>query len=344
MNITATTLRDAGRRLPRPDPVLLAVVLILIGIWSLAPVEVAARMTRFTVVSLFSIAPFLLLSAVTGGWLAAAHADRAIGRVFSGHVVVVIASAAAFGALSPFCSCGVIPLIATLLGAGVPLPAVMAFWISSPIMDPEMFVLTAGGLGLSFALAKTAAALGIGLIGGFMTQAALALGAFQNPLKAQLSGCDSCATPSLGDERPRWAFWRDADRRQQFLSRCAWTLRFLGKWLLLAFTIEAVMVEYLPAEAIAGWLGGDQLWAVPLAVLAGIPAYLNGYVAIPLVAGLIDSGMGNGPALAFMTAGAVTSIPASMAVFALVRGPVFAWYLLLGSSGALLAGLLYGWI
>ena len=46
-----------------------------------------------------------------------------------------------------FCSCGVIPLIAAMLVAGVPLAPVMAFWIASPIMDPEMFVLTAAGIG-----------------------------------------------------------------------------------------------------------------------------------------------------------------------------------------------------
>ena len=50
---------------------------------------------------------------------------------------IVIASLG--GALSPFCSCGVVPLVAGLLAAGVPLPVVMAFWLSSPLMDPEMF-------------------------------------------------------------------------------------------------------------------------------------------------------------------------------------------------------------
>ena len=42
-----------------------------------------------------------------------------------------------------------------MLGAGVPLAPVMAFWIASPIMDPEMFILTAAGIGFNFALAKT---------------------------------------------------------------------------------------------------------------------------------------------------------------------------------------------
>ena len=79
--------------------------------------------------------------------------------------MIMIAFAAALGGLSPFCSCGVIPLIAALLAMGVPLSAVMAFWLASPVIDPSMFVLTSGVLGFEFAVAKTAAAIGLGLFG-----------------------------------------------------------------------------------------------------------------------------------------------------------------------------------
>jgi uncharacterized membrane protein YraQ (UPF0718 family) len=69
----------------------------------------------------------LLFSAIVAAYLTAAGADKVIGRVFSGHGVKGIFAAALFGALSPFCSCGVIPIIAALLAVGVPLAAVMAF-------------------------------------------------------------------------------------------------------------------------------------------------------------------------------------------------------------------------
>ena len=65
---------------------------------------------------------------------------------------------------------------------------------------------------------------------------------------------------------------------------------------------------------------------------------LNGYAAIPLVAGLIEKWMVPGAAMAFMVAGGVTSIPAAMGVHALVRRDVFFSYLLFGLSAALLAG------
>ena len=98
------------------------------------------------------------------------------------------------------------------------------------------------------------------------------------------------------------------------------------------------MIAWVPGETVATWLGGDAWWAIPAAVLVGVPAYLNGYAAIPTVAALLDMGMAQGAAMAFVVAGAVTSLPASMAVFAIARKPVFAWYLLMGLGGSLAAG------
>ena len=102
------------------------------------------------------------------------------------------------------------------------------------------------------------------------------------------------------------------------------------------------MLAYLPAEAVGRWAGADSAFAVPLAAVVGAPAYLNGYAAIPTARALIDLGMAPAAALAFMVGGAVTSIPAAVAVFALVRWPVFLAYLGLGLGGAMLAGWGYG--
>ena len=126
--------------------------------------------------ALLEIAPFLGLAIGLAAYAKASGADGLIANVFSGRLGVMIFFAALFGGLSPFCSCGVIPLIAALLAMGVPLPAVMAFWLSSPVMDPSMFVLTAATLGMPFAIAKAAAAVGIGLMGGYVTWAMVRAG------------------------------------------------------------------------------------------------------------------------------------------------------------------------
>jgi len=81
-------------------------------------------------------------------------------------------------------------------------------------------------------------------------------------------------------------------------------------------------------------------WVV-ITLLLAFSAYMNGYAAVPLISGLMEMGMIPGAAMAFITAGAVSSIPAAMAVFALVTKPVFALYIILGLTGSMLAGLFY---
>ena len=88
-------------------------------------------------------------------------------------------------------------------------------------------------------------------------------------------------------------------------------------------------------------LGQGNAWAIPLATIVGVPAYLNGYAALPLVAGLIKLGTAPGAGMAFLITGGVTSIPAAIAVYALVKKPLFLWYIVLSLTGGLLAGLLF---
>ena len=297
----------------------------------------------FTASSLSGIAPFLLLSASVAGYLEAAGADRLIGRIFSDRVVLAIGLAAIFGALSPFCSCGVIPLIAALLVAGVPLAAVMAFWVASPIMSPSMFVVTAAGLGVDFAVVKMISAIAVGLSAGGLTLLLQRLGLFRNSLRP--ISVSSCAgdnlTHKIKSAVTAWRVWKHPERVRVMKQKTFAMVLFLGKWLTLAFVLESLMITFVPAELLGQWLGSGSTWAIPLSAVIGVPAYLNGFVAVPVVAGLIENGMTPGAALSFMLAGAMTSIPAAIAVFSLVKRPLFAWYLLLALVGAITAGWTY---
>jgi uncharacterized protein len=330
-----TAVGQAGRRI---DPVVGALILLLalLAVWSPG---LARETVQFTLTALLQIAPFLLLSIGVAGYAEAAGADQLVARAFSGHMAAMIGLAALFGALSPFCSCGVIPLIAALLSMGVPLPPVMAFWLASPVMDPEMFILTAAGLGVELAIAKTLAAVGIGLLGGFATWAVQRRGGFAAPLRA---GVRTCGASAPRAPKPvRWAFWHEAARRGVFADEAVRNGLFLLKWLTLAFLLESLMLHYLPTDAVVRWLGNGQTWAIPSAALIGVPIYLNGYAAIPTTGALLALGMTPGAALAFMVAGAVTSIPAAIAVFALVTRPVFLWYLALALVGSTTVGYAY---
>ncbi|WP_197019215.1 permease [Thioalkalivibrio sp. HK1] len=296
----------------------------------------------FVVDALVGIAPFLLLAVVISAFASASGADRLIARAFSGSPGRTVLLASLMGALSPFCSCGVIPLIAAMLRAGVPLAPVMAFWLASPVMDPEMFVLTVAGVGSGFAVAKTLAGVVLGLLGGFAVLAIERAGGLRDPLAGAAKGC--CGSQSFVPGSAidvHWRVWSDPARRERFLQDALKTGLFLGKWLSVAFLAESLMLAWLPAESVAQAVGGEGPLTIALAAVVGAPAYLNGYAGIPLISGLIEMGMSGGAALAFATSGAVSSIPAAIAVWALVRRSVFGLYIGLGLGGAILSGYAY---
>ncbi len=330
----------AARLIWQKHRVWLIILAILSGVMLFNPAQGFLSLS-FTAEALIGVAPFLLLSIAIAAYAGATSADGLIARAFTGAPVVMIGVAALAGGLSPFCSCGVIPLIAALLAMGVPLSAVMAFWLASPVMDPSMFVLTSGVLGLEFALAKTAAAVGLGLFGGFTVHLMAGTAAFADPLRAGV-GDGGCGGGKVRVAAPIvWRFWGDPARRAKFGREALKSTLFLGKWLTLAFLLESLMLAWLPADLVSRTLGGEGLAPIAIATLVGVPAYLNGYAALPLVGGLIEQGMAPGAGLAFLVAGGVTSLPAAIAVWALVRPRVFAAYVGFALVGSFVAGMLF---
>jgi uncharacterized membrane protein YraQ (UPF0718 family) len=234
----------------------------------------------------------------------------------------------------------VLPLVAGLLGAGVPLAPVIAFWIASPLMDPTQFFLIAGTLGLGFAVAKTLAAVGMGLLAGYGTMALTRAGflPIESALRLSVLPKSCCkSSRAVAPARPMWRFWEDAERAQVFLTSSAATTWFLVRWLALAFALESAMTACVPPAVIAHWLGTGP-FAIPLAVLVGVPVYINGLAAIPFVAGLIQLGMSPAAALAFMLATTATGFAVMTTLWALVRPKVFALYIVFAMVGALIAG------
>jgi uncharacterized membrane protein YraQ (UPF0718 family) len=168
--------------------------------------------------------PFFALAIGIAAYAKASSADLLIAKAFSGNPVRATVAAALVGAISPFCSCGVIPLIAAMLGAGVPLAPVMAFWIASPIMDPEMFVLTAAGIGFNFAVAKTVAAMAMGLMAGFSILLIQRFGGLESPLRAEIGGCCDSGCSAAAPKTVLWKFWQQPERVSAFNAEAGWPM------------------------------------------------------------------------------------------------------------------------
>ncbi|MEL6298728.1 MAG: permease [Pseudomonadota bacterium] len=332
-------LDEARNRLSQVSNVWLLILLIPLGVWAFDPAQ-AVPVIEKAIASFLHTLPFIVFAVLLASYLKAAGAETLIARVFEGRQTRMIFLAALIGGLAPFCSCEVIPFVAGLLAVGVPLSAIMAFWLSSPLMDPAQLLITASALGWEFALAKAAGAVAIGLLGGFAVRAFASAPVFADPARPREAG-GSCCKKQPFSGAPVWRFWSEAERREAFQSEAILNMVFLTKWLMLAYLLEALLVTYIPAEFIARYVGGDGVVPVVTAAVVALPAYLNGYAAVPLVDGLMQQGMSPGAAMAFLMAGAVSCIPAMAGVYSLVKFRVFAAYVLLGLGGSMLIGLAY---
>lgn len=275
---------------------------------------------------LMALLPVVAIAALLAGTLTLGNwSGRAMAMVSGGRVRAVVL-ASAVGTVTPVCGLGVLPLIAALLRRGLSLAPVMAFWIASPVMDPPMVVITVGILGVDFAVAKAVAAFGAGVLAGAITAV---LPGFNGPADSimrtdQLSAA-GCDTPG---------FWAEA-----------WnSARLVLRWLVLALVLEILLQRLVPDAWIHAAFGAGHAASVPVAAVIGAPLYVDGYAALPLVRGLMDKGMGFGPALAFMVAGAAVSLYAAVAVAAIVRLRVFVLYVGLAVLGAMAAGWAAEWI
>lgn len=318
-------------------------LVLLVGI-SLAWPEHTMNAAKFVLWGLVAVAPIVIPGILLAAWIIASGADKHIASAFEGRTLRTVLVASLIGAITPVCGVTVLPLMAGLLAAGVPLAPIMAFWLSSPITDPAMLATTAATLGLSFAIGKTLAAFGLGVFGGAVTglfaKSPWALNALRdNGLARQLSAA-RCGGDQIFDP---WV-WRTEARRRSFGTQFWATARLILICLIPAFAAEYALNAALTPGSLAAYVGEDEWWAIPAAVFVGAPAYIDGYAALPLTRGLIDNGMSEGAAMAFLVSGGVVSIWGAMAIAPVLKLKPFLLYLLLAVFGSLVVGYVFGWL
>jgi hypothetical protein len=128
---------------------------------------------------------------------------------------------------------------------------------------------------------------------------------------------------------------------QAFLRGTYSMTRMIGKYLLVALVLQVLLKRYIPTEWVEGILGSRQAWSVVLSSIIGVPLYVNGISAVPVLQGLLRMGMDPGAVLAFLVAGPVMTVPSVVAVMALVRRQALYVYVSVGLLGAIFMG--YGY-
>ena len=246
-----------------------------------------------------SIRLLLLLTAMV--WIVAigrtaVTAERIRGALTGRGLIAALTLAAAFGAVTPFCSCSSIPVFIALLAAGVPVAVALTFLIASPLINEVAVVLLAQSFGWQISL------LYVGL--GF----ALAIGA--GALLSRLS-LDRYVIIAISKTPPIVGKLRASfTRRLEFAA--AETRQIVGRiwwWLLIGVAAGAAVHGWIPEEFFADVAGRDDPLAVPIATVAGIPMYSNAVGVIPLAESLWAKGMGIGTVMALMMSTVALSLP-----------------------------------
>jgi uncharacterized protein len=132
--------------------------------------------------------------------------------------------------------------------------------------------------------------------------------------------------------------WRQRTRIGEFGRRLVGVGRRLAAFFLGFTALGYLMIEAVPTAWLQAWLGGDGLLAVVAAAVLGIPAYVNTEGSLPLLAGLMEGGMGPGPAMAFLVTGAGTSVGAISGLLVIARRRVVALTVAILFAGSLVLG------
>ncbi|MBN1925727.1 MAG: permease [Prolixibacteraceae bacterium] len=239
--------------------------------------------------------------------------------------------ASLIGVVSPLGSYVIIPMSAVLLGIGVPLPVLMALMVSSPLINPNLFVLTAGAMGIEMAVLRAVSAFILGCVAGYSTlwfEKARLVNPAHILKKTHFSGD---GTTTKKDENKLTAFFTELYKMTKFVS----------KYFFLALILAAILKIAVNPKIIVKLFDSDNILSVLLSTAAGVPFYVCGGAAIPVVEQLADMGMSKGAVLAYFISGPITKISNLVVLHATFRGIVLIQYVTIGIVGAILFGLFY---
>ena len=220
--------------------------------------------------------------------------------------------ASIFGAITPFCSCSSIPIFIGFTEAGVPFGVSMSFLITSPMINEIAILVLAGIIGWKITAIYIATGIAVGTFGGALMEK-FAWGKYlqdyllKSKTKTENSSC-CCCSCSCTDEQEN----KKQTTKERIVDALVYAKDLFKKiWLfvLLGVGVGAFLHGYVPQEFFIKYMGGNNLFAVPLAVLAGIPLYADATTIIPIAQVLIDKGAAVGTVLVFMMAIVALSLP-----------------------------------
>lgn len=338
--------------------------------------EILRETIIYVISTLVHNAPTLALGILTASAIKLYVDPEALKNAIMKKAGISIPVSVAFGALTPFCACGTMAIIVSMLTTALPWGPIMAFIVSSPLMSPDKFILISGVISTRFALILAAASIIIGLSSGYIThliekntsfldnQARFqensnrsSCGCSQvnksccSPLSAPIAeigkGCGCSSPASACDSRDISTVIRLKAIAEKFrLKELVSVIIDIGlKKVLLYFSIFAAIGyfinKFVPAELIFRYFSSGNIFAVPLSAIIGLPLYVSGSSSLPVIKVLLEGGASEGAMLAFMITGPATSAGAIAGIATIMRKRALVLYIAYILAGGIILGYLY---
>ncbi|MFH0770484.1 MAG: permease [Candidatus Peregrinibacteria bacterium] len=239
-----------------------------------------------------------------------------------GHVL-----AACIGIVTPFCSCSAIPLFLGMIESGVPLGVAFSYIVSAPMVNEVAAVLLLSLFGWKVMALYIGSGVSLAIITGFI------LGRFH--LEHLLVFSESASRQAVAGTLTMHDRLRKAFRYTRNL------LKHVFPYVLLGVGAGAAIHGYAPADLLVSIADRGNPFAVPIAVLIGVPLYSNAAGTVPIVHALMEKGLPMGTALAFMMAVTALSVPEMIILRRVMKTKLLALYVAILSVGIILTGYLF---
>ncbi len=280
-----------------------------------------------------AMAPYLLLGFVVAGVLSVVISPEWVERHLGGKGLAQVFKASLFGVPLPLCSCGVIPVAASLRQHGASKGATTAFLLSTPQTGVDSIAVTYGLLGPFLAVVRPVAALITGVFGGSLVQA------FDrdsepvpvNPAKAAVEAC--CSTGGCDEPAPTRSKISEAVHYGLVILP-----RDIGRALVVGVLISGLIATVVAPKALESYLGGGLL-PMFAAMAVGIPLYVCATASTPIALGLIHAGLSPGAALVFLISGPATNSAALTTLWKVLGRRTAILYLVTVAVASLATGL-----
>lgn len=251
-----------------------------------------------------AMAPYLLLGFFVAGLLSVVVSPEWVERHLGGNGFGQVVKASLFGVPLPLCSCGVIPVAASLHRHGASKGATTAFLLSTPQTGVDSIAVTYGLLGPFLAVVRPVAAFVTGIFGGGLVQAFNGGTGMPLPDDVEDSQAGSCSSECCDDDRPK---------QSKIVEALHYGLvvlpRDIGKALMFGVVISGLIAAFVAPQALESYLGGG-VWPMLAAMAIGIPLYVCATASTPIALGLIHAGLSPGAALVFLISGPATNTAA----------------------------------